>query len=123
MKIIGFDGQPEGKQGIKEGKIYADPIQFPDQIGRMTVDSIVRYFAGEEVPAVQLIPTALYRQADAREGRRRRHEVRLGPRTSRIDRMNVLDRHADYGHVSASRSWPITAWSSCCSCSAPSSAW
>ena len=65
MKIIGFDGQPEGKQGIKEGKIYADPIQFPDKIGQMTVDSIVRYFAGEELPAEQLIPPALYRQSDA----------------------------------------------------------
>ncbi len=65
IKIVGFDGQPEGKQGIKEGKIYADPIQFPDRIGRMTVDSIMAYFAGEDVPPEQLIPTALYRQADA----------------------------------------------------------
>ena len=67
VKIIGFDGQPEGKQAIKEGKIYADPIQFPDRIARMTVDTIVRYFAGEDVPAEQLIPTALYRQADAQK--------------------------------------------------------
>jgi ribose transport system substrate-binding protein len=67
IKIVGFDGQPEGKQAIKEGKLYADPIQFPDRIGRMTVDSIVRFFAGEEVPALQLIPTALYRQADGQK--------------------------------------------------------
>ena len=44
---------------------YADPIQFPDEIGRMTVDSIARYFGGDDVPPVQLIPTSLYRQADA----------------------------------------------------------
>jgi ribose transport system substrate-binding protein len=67
VKIVGFDGQPEGKQAIKEGKIYADPVQFPDKIGRMTVDTIIRYFAGEEVPAEQLIPTALYRQEDGRQ--------------------------------------------------------
>jgi ribose transport system substrate-binding protein len=67
VTIIGFDGQPEGKQGIKDGKIYADPVQFPDQIGRMTVDTIIRYFAGEEVPPEQLIPTALYRREDARK--------------------------------------------------------
>ena len=24
--IVAFDGQPEGKQAIKEGKIYADPV-------------------------------------------------------------------------------------------------
>ena len=65
MKIIGFDGQPEGKQAIKEGQIYADPIQFPDRIGTMTVETIVRYFAGEDIPAEQLIPPALYRRADA----------------------------------------------------------
>ena len=34
VKIVGFDGQPEGKQAIKDGKIFADPIQYPDQIGK-----------------------------------------------------------------------------------------
>jgi ribose transport system substrate-binding protein len=67
VKIIGFDGQPEGKRAIREGKIFADPVQYPDEIGRMAVKSIVRYFAGEEVPAEQLIPTALYRQKDGQE--------------------------------------------------------
>ncbi len=65
VKIIAFDGQPEGKRAIKEGKIYADPIQFPDRIGRQTAKAIVAYFSGEEVEAEQLIPTELYRQADA----------------------------------------------------------
>jgi ribose transport system substrate-binding protein len=65
IKLIGFDGQPEGKQAIKEGKIYADPVQFPDEIGRKTVEAIVKHFAGESVPTEILIPTALYRQADA----------------------------------------------------------
>ncbi len=64
VKIIGFDGQPEGKQGIKEGKIYADPIQFPEKIGEMTVQSILKFFSGEDVPPNQLIPTSLYRQKD-----------------------------------------------------------
>ena len=65
VKLIGFDGQPEGKQAIKEGKIYADPIQFPDQIGRTTAQTILKYFDGEEVEKEILIPTALYRKADA----------------------------------------------------------
>lgn len=63
--IVAFDGQPEGKQAIKEGKIYADPVQHPDQIGVRTVQAIVRYFAGEEVAKEDLIPTTLYRQSDA----------------------------------------------------------
>ena len=70
VKLIGFDGQPEGKQAIREGKIYADPVQFPDQIGRETVRAIIRHFEGEAVPREILIPTALYRKADAeKEGR------------------------------------------------------
>ena len=64
VKIIGFDGQPEGKKAIKNGLIYADPIQFPEKIGAMTVDTILRYFDGEQIPPEKLIPTALYRQKD-----------------------------------------------------------
>jgi len=63
--LIGFDGQPEGKQAIKDGKIYADPVQFPDRIGRETARAIVKHFEGEDVPTEILIPTALYRKADA----------------------------------------------------------
>lgn len=65
VKIIGFDGQPEGKQAIKEGKIYADPIQFPDRIGRETMLAIIKHFNGEPLPPQILIPTSLYRKADA----------------------------------------------------------
>ena len=65
VKIIGFDGQIDGKQAIKEGKIHADPIQFPDRMGRQTIQAIAKYFAGEEVPAKTLIPAELYRKADA----------------------------------------------------------
>lgn len=64
VKIIGFDGQPEGKQAIDEGKIYADPVQYPDRIGRETARIIARYFEGEKVPAEVLIPTGLYRRAN-----------------------------------------------------------
>jgi ribose transport system substrate-binding protein len=63
--IIGFDGQPEGKQAIKDGKIYADPIQFPDKMGVQIVDAIVRHSKGETLPPQMLIPTSLYRKADA----------------------------------------------------------
>ncbi len=65
VRIIAFDGQLIGKQAILEGKIVCDPIQFPDQIGRRTVEMIVRHFDGEEVPREVLIPSALYYKADA----------------------------------------------------------
>ena len=62
VKIIGFDGQPEGKQAIREGKIYADPIQFPDKIARVTFDCVQKHFEGKELPREILIPTALFRK-------------------------------------------------------------
>ena len=65
VKIIAFDGQPEGKQAIREGKIYADPIQFPDRIGRETMLAILKHSNGEPVPPQILIATSLYRKADA----------------------------------------------------------
>lgn len=65
VKVVGFDGMPEGKEAIKAGQIYADPIQYPDRIGRAAVTAIRHYLDGEDVPPVTLIPTGLYRQADA----------------------------------------------------------
>ena len=67
VKLVGFDGMPEGRQAIRAGKVYADAIQFPDRIGQTTVQGIVKYLAGEDVPKETLIPTALYRQADAQK--------------------------------------------------------
>ncbi len=64
VKVVGFDGMPEGRSAIKAGKIYADPVQFPDVIGKTAVQNIVRYLAGDDVPKETLIPTKLYRQAD-----------------------------------------------------------
>jgi ribose transport system substrate-binding protein len=65
VMIIGFDGQPEGKQAIKDGKIYADPIQFPDKMGIRLVQSVMTWSRGQPQPPQILIPTQLYRQADA----------------------------------------------------------
>ncbi|SFI74979.1 substrate-binding domain-containing protein [Planctomicrobium piriforme] len=65
VKIVGFDGQLEGKQAIKEGKIYADPVQFPEKMGTQTVKNVVLFLNGEPFEKVELIPTELYRKADA----------------------------------------------------------
>lgn len=65
VKIVAFDGQLDGKQAIKDGKIYADPIQFPDRMGQITVQNIIKYLNGEDFEPITLIPTQLYRKADA----------------------------------------------------------
>lgn len=66
IKIVGFDGQIDGKRAIRDGKIYADPIQFPVRIGQETMAVVLKYLNGEDVPAEILIPTELYRQSDGK---------------------------------------------------------
>jgi ribose transport system substrate-binding protein len=65
VKVVGFDGMPEGKLAIRNGQIYADPIQFPVRIGSTAIQQIRKYLDGDDVPAQVLIPTSLYRKADA----------------------------------------------------------
>jgi len=64
VKIIGFDGQRDGKIAIRDGKIYADPIQFPRQMGIKTVQQFIKYLKGETLEPELLIPTKLYRKKD-----------------------------------------------------------
>lgn len=66
VKIIGFDGQRIGKEAILRGEIYADPIQFPTEIGKLTVQQILAYKNGDEVKSEILIATKLYYQEDAK---------------------------------------------------------
>ncbi|HYE30038.1 MAG TPA: substrate-binding domain-containing protein [Methylomirabilota bacterium] len=63
--LIGFDGSPEGKAAVKAGKLHASPVQFPERIGSETFNAILKHFAGEKLPPETLIPTALYKKADA----------------------------------------------------------
>ena len=65
IKIVGYDGIPEARELIKKNEIYDSTIQFPDKIGKLTIETIGRYMAGEKVAAQTLIPTALYKKADA----------------------------------------------------------
>jgi len=65
ITIVGFDGAKAGKQAILEGKIYADPIQYPVKMGREIMAKILAYQNGEDFEALELIPTTLYRKADA----------------------------------------------------------
>ena len=65
VKIVGFDGQLEARKAVKEGKLYATVMQFPDRIAASTIESIAAYMAGETVPKQKLIDPAIYRKAEA----------------------------------------------------------
>ncbi len=65
IKVIGFDGQKSGKLAIRDGRIFADPVQFPKQMGKLSAQFIKQYFAGDDIEPVHMIEPKLYFQADA----------------------------------------------------------
>jgi ribose transport system substrate-binding protein len=51
--IVGYDATPPARDAIlKDRALKADVVQYPFEIGRMTVETIASYFAGNEVPEV-----------------------------------------------------------------------
>jgi ribose transport system substrate-binding protein len=49
--IVGYDGIPEARQAILRGSpLKADVVQYPLEIGRITIETIAKHLAGEQVP-------------------------------------------------------------------------
>jgi len=48
--VVGFDGTKDGLQAIKDGTLAADVLQFPEVMGIIGVDLMVRHLNGETVP-------------------------------------------------------------------------
>ena len=65
--IVGFDAVPEAREAIKAGKIYADVIQKPHEIGTKTIEAVKTYISGGRVPPTILIPCGLFTRADAQQ--------------------------------------------------------
>jgi ribose transport system substrate-binding protein len=56
--IVGFDATPEAQAAIREGTgLLADAIQYPEVIGRRTIEAVARHLKGEPVP--RSIPVAV----------------------------------------------------------------
>jgi ribose transport system substrate-binding protein len=66
IKIIGFDGQPEAKRAVKDGKLYATVLQYPRRIAAVTIDNIAKYMKGDDVPPQNMIPPEIYRLENAK---------------------------------------------------------
>jgi ribose transport system substrate-binding protein len=49
--IVGFDGIPEARQAILRGSaLKADVVQYPEEIGRVTIETIAKHLSGNPVP-------------------------------------------------------------------------
>ena len=65
VKVIGFDGTKQGRDAIREGKVYASSIQFPDRMGKRLVENVFAHLTGKEFKQIDLVPTEIYRREDA----------------------------------------------------------
>jgi ribose transport system substrate-binding protein len=66
IAVIGYDATPEARTAIKNGKMYGDAIQHPDQIGVKTIDAIHAYFTGKKPPPVIAVAVGTFTKADAK---------------------------------------------------------
>nr|WP_182417987.1 substrate-binding domain-containing protein [Bartonella sp. HY038] len=61
VAVIGFDGMKEARDAVDSDPVMVGVIQqFPDQMGKLAVDTAVKVIAGEEVPAEQPIVPGVY---------------------------------------------------------------
>jgi ribose transport system substrate-binding protein len=64
--IVGYDAVPEARTAIKNGQMYGDAIQHPDQIGVKTIDAIHEYFSGKTPPAKIAVVVGTFTKADSK---------------------------------------------------------
>ena len=61
VKVIGFDGMKEARDAVDNDPVMVGVIQqFPDQMGKTSVDTAVKVLVGEEVPVSQPIEPGVY---------------------------------------------------------------
>ena len=61
VKVIGFDGMEEARNAVDADPVMVGVIQqFPDEMGKMAVDTAIRLMDGAEVPTEQPIVPGVY---------------------------------------------------------------
>lgn len=64
IEIVGYDAEPEARTAIAAGEMYGDAVQYPDQIGKETIDVIHEYFSGKTPPKVVHVNVGTFTKAD-----------------------------------------------------------
>ncbi|GAC1543889.1 MAG: substrate-binding domain-containing protein [Candidatus Velthaea sp.] len=66
IAVVGYDATPEAQTAIKNGSMYGDAIQHPDQIGAKTIGAIHDYFNSKTPDAKIAVPVGTFTKADAK---------------------------------------------------------
>ncbi|MGP9796119.1 substrate-binding domain-containing protein [Halomonas sp. 86] len=61
VKVIGFDGMQEARDAVDSNPVMVGVIQqYPEEIGRLAIQTAIKIINGEEVPAEQPIVPGVY---------------------------------------------------------------
>lgn len=61
VKVIGFDGMEEARNAVDSDSVMVGVIQqFPEQMGKMAVDTAIKLMDGADVPTEQPIVPGVY---------------------------------------------------------------
>jgi ribose transport system substrate-binding protein len=67
--IVGFDGIPEARQAILRGSaLKADVVQYPLEIGRITIEAIAKHLSGQPVDKEIPVKVGIVDASNAAEG-------------------------------------------------------
>jgi ribose transport system substrate-binding protein len=69
IAVIGYDASPEARTAIASGAMYGDAIQYPDQIGAKTIDTIHDFLTGKRVTPVVKVSVGSFTAADAKKAK------------------------------------------------------
>lgn len=64
IKVVGYDGGPDAIAAVQKGDLLAEIIQYPQNIGSLTIEQIHAYFAKKLAHPLQQLPTTVYRRGD-----------------------------------------------------------
>lgn len=67
VKVVGFDGTPEGIKAVRDGTMNATVAQQPRLLGRMAVQSAVKAAKGDKLVATNAVPVKVATKENAAE--------------------------------------------------------
>ncbi|MCC3767618.1 D-ribose ABC transporter substrate-binding protein [Streptomyces sp. UNOC14_S4] len=65
VKVVAFDGTPDGVEGVRNGTLTATVAQQPELLGRQAVDWAMRAAAGKPLPREVKVPVVLVTRENA----------------------------------------------------------
>jgi ribose transport system substrate-binding protein len=67
VKVVGFDGTPDGLKAVQAGTLFSDVAQQPKLLGRLAVQNAVKVAKGQHVTETMSVPVKVADKANVAE--------------------------------------------------------